>query len=217
MIEKIEKIIPRYGIGPVLAVIGFNLFTYYVTKFITSNWKHYDISIPLDDAIPTLSIFVIVYVLAYVQWVVGYVMIARDSKGLCFEYCGAELIAKAICFVVFITFPTVMIRPDIVGTDFCSWLLNFIYQADAPTNLFPSIHCLESYLVARAAFSQKNVGTGYKVTMAMATVLIVASVVLVKQHVILDVISGIIVVEIGLFIAKKLKLSERNVLWTRKK
>ena len=52
----------------------------------------------------------------------------------------------------------------------------------------------------------KKVGKVYKTFMFVAAILVFASTLMVKQHVVLDVISGIAVVELGLFLSKKFNL-----------
>ena len=208
----IKKIMPKYGYIPVISVFVFNLIVYYGTKLINGNMTHYDLAIGLDSMIPTLSPFVVIYALAYIQWIFGYIMIARDSKQLCYYYITSELIAKFICGICFILVPTVMVRPDIMGTDIFSKGLSIVYSMDTPTNLFPSIHILESYLIARAGFQMEKVGKGYRVGMVILSTLIALSVLFTKQHLLVDIIGGILVAELGLFIYRKMK-----GLWTRKR
>ena len=43
-----------------------------------------------------------------------------------------------------------------------------------------------------------------KIFMFVSAILVFASTVLIKQHVVIDIIGGVLVVEIGLFLAKKL-------------
>ena len=47
-------------------------------------------------------------------------------------------------------------------------------------------------------------GTAMKIFMFVSAILVFASTVLIKQHVVIDIIGGVLVVEIGLFLAKKL-------------
>ena len=46
--------------------------------------------------------------------------------------------------------------------------------------------------------------TAMKIFMFVSAILVFASTVLIKQHVVIDIIGGVLVVEIGLFLAKKL-------------
>lgn len=211
MKEKIEKILPRYGVIPVIAVFAFNLITYYGTKIIDIGRTTHDVSIWLDNQIPLVTPFMLIYLLAFVEWVIGYVMIARDSRDLCYMYIPAELISKFICLVIFITFPTAMVRPEVADGGFFNWMTSVVYYLDTPTDLFPSIHVLESYFIARASLEMKQVGAGYKIFVWVFFALVAVGVLFVKQHLVLDALAGIVVAEIGIAISRKLKL------WTKRR
>ncbi len=214
---NMRKILPKYSYIPIVLLFTFNMITYFGTKAINANMEHHTMEIFLDDLIPSWNFFIVFYVLAYLQWVVGFVMIARDSRELCYEYFAGEIIAKGICFLFFVLYPTMMIRPEIVDGNVFDWMTSVIYQIDQPNNLFPSIHCLESWIIARAAFKQKKTSKAYAYVMLILTILVFASTVLVKQHVFVDIIGGIAVVEIGLFLSRKIGFGERKYIWTRKK
>lgn len=96
-----------------------------------------------------------------------------------------------------------MVRPEITSSGLMMSLVNLIYTLDAPVNLFPSIHCLESWLVFRGSLACKKVSKAYKVIMFIFSVLVCLSTVFVKQHVVIDIIGGILVVEIGILISNK--------------
>ncbi|CCY70604.1 uncharacterized protein BN508_01112 [Eubacterium sp. CAG:161] len=88
-------------------------------------------------------------------------------------------------------------------------MTNLIYTLDSPDNLFPSIHCLESWVCFRGAMRCKKVGKVYKVIMLILALLVFASTVMVKQHVFVDIIGAILVVEIGLALAKRLNIYKK--------
>ena len=90
------------------------------------------------------------------------------------------------------------------GTGFCEWLVRFIYQMDAPVNLFPSIHCLESWCAIHAAFAMKKMPKWYRLVTVVMSLGVFASTLFIKQHVILDMFGGIAVFEIGYWIAGKI-------------
>ena len=81
-------------------------------------------------------------------------------------------------------------------------LSSLIYQMDAPVNLFPSIHCLESWCCIHAAFCMKKTPRWYLPVTIVMSLCVFASTLLVKQHVFIDIIGGILVFEAGYFIAK---------------
>lgn len=203
--KKIEKILPRYAWLPLTAAVVLNILVYWGNRFITADMKHYDISNAIDEMIPFFSPMIIIYILSYVTWAIGFVVIGRESKEVCYEVMGGEMIAKLICLAFFIIMPTTMVRADVTGSGLFDELTRLIYSMDSPDNLFPSIHCLESWICFRGAMRCKKVGNGYRAFMFVFALLVFASTVLVKQHVFVDIIGGVAVVEIGLWLAKIIK------------
>lgn len=208
MKEKSKKIIPKYACVPLLTMLIMNFVVYNGSKIFTNSLYHYNASTFIDKYIPFIPFFISVYILAYLQWIVGYIVIAREDKETCFRVCMAEMVAKLLCLFFFFVFPTTMVRPEVVGNSLWETLTRFIYSLDAPVNLFPSIHCLESWLCFRGALHLKKVTKGYKISMFVFTILVCLSTVLVHQHVFIDIIGGILVVEIGIFITKKFHLGK---------
>ncbi len=204
--ERIYKILPKYAFLPIIVSVAFNMFAYFGTRPFTNKLYHYDLSIPLDHQLPMIPFFMIPYVLAYVTWIVGFIVIARENRQLCYMVMTAEQIAKLICVTCFIFLPTEMARPEVVGNGFSEWLTRIVYAMDEPNNLFPSIHCLLNWMVFRGAMKCKKVGNVYRAVMFLSAILIFATVLLTKQHLFVDIWAGIAVVEIGLFLSRKFRL-----------
>ena len=165
-----------------------------------------------------LIVNTIVYVGAYAQWILGFLQCARDSRSLCYRYMSAEVTAKLVTILCFLVVPSTIIRPAVSGSGPAELLLRWIYMHDGPVNLFPSIHCLESWFCLRAAFAQKKTGRLYSLCMTVMTLLVFASVLLVKQHVWPDVVAGIAVGELGRWLAKRLgadRLLARTEGWLK--
>lgn len=211
MREKLRRLLPDYTIRPLACAFAFNLFTYYVTRLITVGATRYDLSLKLDGQIPLCTPFIFFYILAYLQWIVGFIIIARDSRERCAAVLAGEIIAKAICFICFVALPTSMVRPEIPDGGVWNWLTALIYKLDTPDNLFPSIHCLESWMCFRGAIGLKRVPKWYAPSMLVLSLLVAVSTVLVKQHVFLDIPAGILAAEIGLWLARRLGLGKRLV------
>lgn len=201
--KKVLHYIPKYAYLPLLMVVLMNFLTYNGSKIITNHLYHYNTYSFIDEIIPFVPIFISIYILSYIQWIIGFINISKENKQTCYKFLSAELIAKTICLFFFIVFPTTLIRPEIVGNSLWENLTKFIYRADAPVNLFPSIHCLESWICFRGSMSLKSVSKPYKIFMFIFSGLVCASTVLVKQHVFIDIIGGILVVEIGIFLSNK--------------
>ena len=194
--------IPKYAIVPA-AIYILLLPTYFIAHLLTKDAQHISVATPLDDAIPFLPAFIWIYILAYLQWFIGYVVIARSSEPLCKNYFGGHFIAKSITILTFLILPTAIVLPNADGSGLTYELVRWIYSADNPTNLFPSLHCLESWIVARGLMESRAPKYA-KTAMWLFSILVFMSVVFVKQHFALDIVGGILVAELGIFLSKKL-------------
>ena len=210
MKRTLLRILPLYGLLPILCSVLFNIIVYFGNRIVTSGWTHYDLSLPfLDDRIPFQSWAIVIYVGAYAFWIVGFLLIARDEKEVCYGVFSGELIGKLFCLLFFLLLPTAMVdRPSgFELKNLFDRLTQLVYDMDAPDNLFPSIHCMESWVVVRGVFRCRNlrcptVIRALSVCMAFA---VFASTLLVKQHVFLDVLAGVGVAELGLLLSRKLR------------
>ena len=214
LITLLERLLPRRSWLPVAFVALFNLIGYSSISALTDISKCHQVSLPLDELIPFRPFFIVFYFLTFLQWAVNWIMIGRQDKIFCNRYANANVIAKILCFICFIVYPTIIERPSVVVTDFFTWLVNLTYWFDRnPVNLMPSIHVLGSWLAVRAAFEMKNVGWLYKALNVFMLIMCSLSVLYVKQHYVIDVITGILVIEIGLAVAKK--TDNERFLWIR--
>lgn len=198
----------RYSYLPLFIMIVFNLIVFYGTRLITSGGNHFDITTEFDAQIPFIPQMIFVYILAYVQWALCFVVILGDSEGVCHKVYTSEIVAKFIAMVFFILLPTVMARPEVSGGAPSSFLLRFIYSVDTPDNLFPSLHCLESWCCFRGLVMIKHKFKHHTLICFinyLFTMLVFFSVLAVKQHVILDVVGGVAVMELGFAITNAFK------------
>ena len=201
----LKKILPpSYACIPLAAVITFNLFAYYGTRLLTRQRLHYSMMTSLDRRIPLCTGFILIYILAYVQWVCGYLLAAHESSAVCRWMMIGDILAKAGALAIFLAIPTTIIRPEIQGRSLCDMLTVLIYRMDAPDNLFPSVHCLESWLCFRTSFRIKKAPRWYPAAGFFFTAAVCASTVLVKQHVLVDIPAGIALAELGLFAAGRI-------------
>ncbi len=207
--QKIENILPIYAWIPLLFAVVFNFAAYIGGNLISQNKYHYHIDLPIDAMIPVVPFFITFYVLAYVQWILGYIIICRESRERCFRVMTAEVTAKIICLLFFIFFPTTAERDMLTGDGIFIWLTNLVYSVDTPNNLLPSIHCLESYAVFRGAIGLKKTPKWYLPVMLFFSIGVFASTVFLKQHVIIDIPAGILVFELGLLITKLTRSDEK--------
>ena len=201
VLEKIKKLIPAYAVFPLMSVVLVNFTVYSGVSRLADSWKHYDLTTSFDRAVPLLPSFVSIYLLCFVFWVVNYIMIARQGKEHCMRFVVAEMMAKLICCVFFLVLPTTNVRPELAGSGIWNVVLQGVYDIDAATNLFPSIHCLVSWFCYIGLRGQKRVPKGYRVFSCVFAILVCVSTQVTKQHYIVDVFGGIAIAELTYYIA----------------
>jgi membrane-associated phospholipid phosphatase len=196
---------------PLAVLIAFHLATFYLTRLVTDGMPHYDFSIPFDRIIPFVPAFIVIYILAYVQWGYGIYYLISHGRDVCFKFISATMIGEVICLLTFLFVPTALVgnvtRPEIVGNDAFSWMTSVIYSLDEPNNLFPSLHCFASWMCFRGIFyiEREKRNRAYTVFSLVFSLLVFASTVFVKQHVVVDIIGGVALVEAAILIEKLTK------------
>ncbi len=209
--RKINVFLPDYGFIALLTIVCVNTLVYNGSRFISEQLYHYRFATLFDTHIPFIKEFVIVYIpIAYGQWIYGFYLSAREDVKTCKKIFTAEIIAKLMCLLLFLALPTTMNRAHISGSDIFSSLVRLVYSADAADNLFPSIHCIESYLLMRTAGMLKKAPDWYKAVTPIVTLLVMLSTVFVKQHVLADCFAAVIVTEAALMIAKTITQPDKE-------
>jgi membrane-associated phospholipid phosphatase len=144
---------------------------------------------PLDVALPVVPIFVIPYdslqPIIYATLILFLLLRTRVFQSVCL----ALLTAWAVSFVFYYFLQSYIARPSIPGTDIFSRMVRNVYASDQPYNDFPSLHTSLSTIVAIHWF---RVNRKMGIVIAVWTALIVASTVLIKQHYVADVASGLL-------------------------
>ena len=185
-------------------MLAVNALTFSGTRLLRTGIAPRSLATALDAAIPFVPAMIVIYLLAFVHWFLGYLVLAHEPKRTCWRYAlafSAALLLGGVCFLVF---PTVMERPVPEGRDCFSRLVAWIYAIDTPDNLFPSFHCLQSWLFTRLLWHSPRVCKPWKLASAVFTFAVFAAVLLVKQHVLVDIPAGIIAAELGLLLTRPL-------------
>lgn len=150
--------------------------------------------LPIDDKIPFVPAFVTMYVLWFpfiafpVVWL--YFTDIRSYK----KYMWYVIIGYTICMLVCTIFPNGQdLRPDITGTEniFCSVIAG-LYRVDTNTNVLPSLHVV-GCIGTMAAVFDSNTLKRCRIPALILGILVALSTVFIKQHSVLDMITGAIV------------------------
>lgn len=205
--KKIQKlvtaIIPEKSIVPLTFAVLVNMTVYCGSRLIAGDWVHHNIESALDRQIPFWPPSIIIYIAAYLFWTVNYILISRRSKEEVCQFFSADFLSRMICLTCFLLFPTTNTRPVVEPAGFFNWLMIFLYSVDAADNLFPSIHCLVSWLCYIGIRGKKDIPVWYRGFSCVSALLVCVSTLTTKQHVIADVIGGVLLAEVCFRLGKK--------------
>lgn len=150
----------------------------------------------LDDLIPFAEIFIIPYILwAFYVIAACIFLFFKEERGMFLRYAIALVGGMSISMITYMIFPNyINLRPEgFLRENIFTWLVGHLYEIDTPTNVFPSIHVLNSIIVCVAleknkSFKKHKVLRVFSVVLA---VLICLSTLFLKQHSVLDMFGAI--------------------------
>ncbi len=181
-----------------LILVFFLIVGYFTLNQLTAGRGAGSLRFSLEDKIPFVSWFIIIYLSAYVAWIMPFLFVKEIEKLrlITIIIFGVMLVS----FSVFAAYPIQMIRPEINISNVFDKMVVLIYKIDAPVNTFPSLH------VALALFSslvvlKENKTAGRWLLVWM--VLISISTLLIKQHYLLDVLGGALLGMAGLWFYRR--------------
>ncbi|EIT85725.1 hypothetical protein A374_07819 [Fictibacillus macauensis ZFHKF-1] len=198
MKKKIKRLLPLTSI----CILPFLALFYPLVNHAGSG-DVYSLESTFDKAIPFSPIFAVPYLLwtAYIYGTLIYFFF-KDKKTY-FKALFTYAAGLVICYAIYSFFQTTVGRPIVVGTAFPENLVLWIYENDAPFNAFPSIHCFTSYLMIRiVTHSPILTKWNYRIILTSSS-LIILSTLLVKQHVLLDVMGALLLAEAVCFLAER--------------
>ena len=213
--DRIRFLATSYAAVPYLIAVAMNFAVYYVARPIykleeaLGILRFHDLTIPqidgyFEDNLLAFRWFVVIYCVYFVCWLGGYWIIAGEEKKVSHPFFAAAIIGMTTCLLVFVFYPTAIAQPVVGDNDNASWnfLARIIYQADEPNNLFPSIHCMNSYFVARGTWKCRNLPKGYKWFCLFACIAVFASTLFIRQHLFVDLIGAVVVAEASILLER---------------
>lgn len=196
--NKIKDLFTRYK-------HGFPLAIYMVIYLAWFNWleknntKNYRvIHLPIDDYIPFCEVFVIPYLLwfAYVAVVVVYLLL-KDKQEY-YRACGFLITGMTLFLIISTLWPNGHdLRPASMPRDnVFADLISLLWKTDTPTNLWPSIHVFNSMGAHFAVMHSQKLaaskwGGRIRIGSGLLSVSIILSTMLIKQHSMFDVLTGL--------------------------
>lgn len=177
-------------------------FFFFLLEKINFN-RYFDMTTAFDRKIPFCEYFIVFYVLWY--FYVSYVLIYTlffdiDSFR---KFSRFAMITYSVAIICYFIYPTVQtLRPETFARDnlFVS-AVRFLYTIDTPTNVMPSVHVIGSLTALFTVWNAK--GHNKPIIRAVFTilaVLIILSTLFLKQHAVVDIVSGVLVCIAAYFI-----------------
>lgn len=176
----------------------------------------------LDDMIPFNEYFAVFYYGWYALVAVSlFYFLLYDAKRFK-ELQIFIIITQVLALSIYFIYPTMQTgRPDVLGDNIFCDLMRFMYSVDTPTGVCPSLHVAYSLGVVSVWLKRKKTSIGLKWFVVIFSILVCCSVVLVKQHSVIDVAAGLcvsLIAEYAVYkqwyrsVARLLRIRYRNVI-----
>lgn len=214
--REINKKNLQYAFITLILTIISNQVVYQGAHYISlALMRPWDITLPIDYTLPFVPWTLVIYLGSYVIWAVSYFVIAlQDDRSQSELFFSAVLLSKLFCLAVFLLVPTTSdIRPVISGSSFFEKVAKTLYSVDFPvdpTNYFPSMHCLASWLCFIGVRGKKQFPLWWQALSFILAVAVFVSTITTRQHVILDVFGGMVFGELSYAMANSYKIIPRT-------
>ena len=152
-----------------------------------------NLSTDFDRAMPLVPVFVVPY-LSFIPLVfIVLPLLALRSARVFRAYSLSLFASQMIMNVLYLLVPATVVRPVLESTDVFSVLLrDLVWNLDEPLNTFPSNHVTFS-VIAILALAALRLGRWWVLPLQIWLGLVCISTLLVYQHVVVDLVSGVLI------------------------
>ena len=170
---------------------------YFALYFITENLipvsRCHVVHCALDDRIPFLEGFLVIYCYWYALLVASLLIFLLYDIRAFKRLQVYIMITQAVAMTVYILWPSIqLLRPEHFARDNAlTRLMAFIYAFDTPTGVCPSLHVAYSIGMASAWCKCKKAPAAWKGFVVLSAVVISIATAFVKQHSIIDVFAAL--------------------------
>lgn len=186
-----------------------------------SNLPYHVIHVKLDDMIPFVEYFIVPYLLWFVYVAAVFVYLFFKSRREFYQYCIFLFTGMTLFLIVSTLYPNGhLLRPNTFArNNIFTFAVQILYQADTATNIFPSLHVYNSIAAHRAVANSETLA-GNRLIRGGSFVLMVSIILatmFLKQHSVLDVISGILLGLVMEQLVYRTDYSAVRIGWGRKR
>lgn len=190
------------------SIFILNAFIYFFIKLFIKDYNL--IGSSLDNLIPFLPSFIYFYMIWYPFEIYSLFLVYKADKKHYIKTIVSLVLSLIIMHLIFITYPTMVNRPDIDSFNSLTTLIVYIaFKSDTPVNCFPSGHCILCFIMIFSILKSKNITFKIKSTIISLNILIILSTIFVKQHVLIDIIGALIVSIISFYFLSNLKIFDK--------
>ena len=154
------------------------------------------IHVRLDDMIPFVEYFIVPYLLWFAYVAVVFVYLFFKSRREFYQYCIFLFTGMTLFLIVSTIYPNGhLLRPSgFERNNIVTLAVSLLYQIDTATNICPSLHVFNSIAAHRAVANNQSLGKNRLIHGAsfVLMVSIILATMFLKQHSVLDVVSGIL-------------------------
>ncbi len=191
----------RYYLAALLIAGLSNRGIFLLGHLLGAGARHRDLSLAGEPFLPFLPWTIWIY-FAIIPWCMFvYYLLVRFDRPRADRFFCALLLTKLICLLFFIFLPTSIERSEPGGNSPSVLMLRLLYFFDTPDNLFPSVHCLLAWLCWIGVRGKKAFPFALRAAAFGMAIAVCVSTLTVRQHVIADVFSGILLAELGYLLA----------------
>lgn len=191
----------------VYALFYFPCFVY-LEKHITDDY--HIIYTALDDQIPFIEYFILPYLLWFPFVAAGILLLFFTDVKEYYRLAAFLIAGMTIFLIISALYPNGQpLRPTaFVRDNFCTTLVQRLYETDTPTNVFPSLHVYNSIGIAIGIWRSKKLADKLWIRTSALTlaILIILSTVFLKQHSVIDVIGAFLLAIPIYFLTYKLQM-----------
>ena len=203
------KINKKLIVPAIIAVMTY-LLCYQIPKILVDPADLHFLCLPIDNMIPFFGPFIYIYIGAFFQWAYCIHTVLQQETQLGYKFCSAIVIGSLIGFVIFMVYPTAVNRPEIIGDGFTNNFCRFIYSVDNIVCACPSFHCFCSTIVILIYNKCENVSKKMLYFNVVFSILVFISTLFIKQHFVMDLLPGILLAYISMFLASKINIFKNN-------
>ena len=200
---KITKEIQKFMDARLPLVFGGQIIIFLLIKLFQHNY--HVLNWQIDEKIPFMPEWIYMYLFFFLYVIVCcFYLFIKDRDNYC-QLCRMAIIGAVITYIVFVCYPTEMVdERNLCNADvFTRWLCRITFVADYPAiNCFPSLHCVDTFIVVFAICASKNTKLWIKCLVVAVSVLIVLSILFTKQHYVVDIVGASFVFLIAVYVNK---------------